>query len=409
MQYHALALASHLAEVDLVGRAGSVPHRAVREHPHIHWHWLGASRPVVGDPQAGKLSLGYAVLQVVRECLQLFWLLLWVVPPPDIVLVQNPPAIPTLLSALVVARLRAARLVIDWHNFAYTVLALRFGAQHLIVRLAQWYERTLGRHADAHFCVSRAMQAELAQHWGISNAIVLYDQPAEYFAPTPLQVRHELFQRLQDVLACPAVLSGPETAERPAIIVSATSWTADEDFALLLEAVQQCDAMIHSREHASPGRPFPHLLFLITGQGPWRAHYETQMARLALHKIHLRTLWLAAEDYPLLLGAADLGLCLHRSSSGLDLPMKLADMFGAGLPVCALDYGPCLTEQIQHGDNGLLFSTSAELASQLYDLLQGFPDHTPGLDRLRQNVRRRSCQRWSDGWRETAQQVFATL
>jgi beta-1,4-mannosyltransferase len=410
MQYHALALASSVAEVDVIGYAGSTPHSTVRDHDDIRWHFLRLPALIERSGPPRLLFLGQALLKVLGECLQLLWLLLRVVRKPDVILVQNPPAIPTLLVALVVARLRAAQLVVDWHNFGYTMLALRLGQCHPAVRLARWYERAVGRHADAHLCVSRAMQAALRESWGIASARVLYDRPAACFAPTPPHVRQDLFRRLQDTIALPMASSQSEATtgpEWPALLVSPTSWTADEDFSVLLEAVWQCDAMIRAYEEKAEGQSFPHLLILITGKGPLRGHYEARIARLSLRKIHLRTLWLAAEDYALLLGAADVGLCLHRSSSGLDLPMKLADMFGSGLPVCALDYGPCLAEQVQHGRNGLLFSTSEQLAEQLYTLFQGFPDDTPLLHQLRQNVNASQGQRWADAWREVAQPLFA--
>ena len=68
---------------------------------------------------------------------------------------------------------------------------------------------------------------------------------------------------------------------------------------------------------------YPALLIIVTGNGPQREHYERRLRVLDLRRVAFRTAWLAAEDYPLLLGSADLGVCLHTSSSGLDLPMKV--------------------------------------------------------------------------------------
>ena len=60
---------------------------------------------------------------------------------------------------------------------------------------------------------------------------------------------------------------------------------------------------------------------------------------------------------------ADAGLCLHQSASGFDLPMKLADFRGAGIPVCAYDYAPVLSEVLTPGHEGVTFRDPGELAS----------------------------------------------
>jgi len=192
--------------------------------------------------------------------------------------------------------------------------------------------------------------------------------------------------------------------DRPAFIISSTSWTEDEDFGILLEALINYDKETSKQNQQAQ---YPDIVVIVTGKGPLRNMYEQRIKQLSLKRIHIRTLWLAASDYPLLVGAADLGVCLHFSTSGLDLPMKVVDMFGAGTPVAAIKYS-CLHELVKHDYNGYVFTSSEELSKQLLTMFQGFPNN-PFLhenNRLQEGVKTFQNIRWQDNWDKYAASIF---
>lgn len=64
---------------------------------------------------------------------------------PRAILVQDPPSFPTLTAAALAAGWIGATMAVDWHNYGFSLLGLRLGGSHWVVRLARWYEFRAGR------------------------------------------------------------------------------------------------------------------------------------------------------------------------------------------------------------------------------------------------------------------------
>ncbi|CEG75225.1 hypothetical protein RMATCC62417_10304 [Rhizopus microsporus] len=421
MRYHAVSLADAGCTVDLIGYTQTNPGARINVHRNIR------VRPVRQPWSIPKgwpklVYLLWAPVKAMWMTVQLFWIMACITQRPDFILVQNPPSIPTLVIGQLVSVLRKAWLVIDWHNFGYTILGMTLGMNHPVVRFAKWYEHRFGQRAYAHLTVTDAMHQEIKTHWKVQGKIMtVRDKPPVEFKRLSMEQIHrqftfslkiieDLVRQTQDgdiflgsyndsqngTLLCDADQDGGLIwrKDRPKLIVSSTSWTQDEDFSILLDAIQLYE---HSARPSDPN-----LLFVITGQGPQKAYYLEKIQQMKLVKTRVVTAWLEASDYPLLLGSADLGVSLHTSSSGLDLPMKVVDMFGCGLPVCAISF-PCLNELVHDQVNGLVFETSQDLYEQWVELFIKNPDK---LERIRSNV----IQEYKENtWQHQYKHILTTL
>jgi len=465
MQHHALSLANEGFSVDLLGFGGSQPFQEILDNRKISICTLSDS---VGFHKILPRPMQY-LYKVVRQSLSVFLALYLHSKKSSHILLQNPPGLPAIAVAKVVCILQGSRLVIDWHNYGFSIMALSHEPSSPIVKLAKWYEGVFGSMAHDHLCVTKAMQTDLLQRWGI-RAQVLYDRPARMSGKTSIDVQHDLCMKLardykafaapssQDADALvatsgvidlsaftgafmleddtsqsveegtdevmmekdlPASSSRSPTPwvlvekkrqcrlrpDRPALIVSSTSWTKDEDFSILLQALDMYD------EGAKKDLLLPFLVCAITGKGPQKAHYIEEIAQRSWSRVSVCTPWLEPEDYPTLLGSADLGVCLHVSSSGLDLPMKVVDMFGSNLPVCAINFD-CLSELVKDGFNGFVFNDAELLNQQITNALKGFPwadaeeSRENTLLKMRANLKRFEEEKWHDNWMTIAYPMF---
>ena len=389
MQYHAASLAAAGAEVDLVGLEGAPVVPEVSGNSRIRCHRL-PDRAFAGRSKGGvRRYVWGSAFRALSQAARLFGALMRI-PKPDVILVQNPPAVPTLFVSWLAARLRGSRLVIDWHNLSHTIAAVKLGEHHRAVKAVRRSERRWAARADGHLAVSQALAGWLSREFKVTPTVV-YDRPASAFAPpSPASAA-----ALWDKLAAEHHLSA-----RPPLIVCPTSWAPDEDFDLLLEALERGERQLLKQ---NGGKPL--VAVFLTGRGPLRETFEQRAARRNFRAIAVKTAWLEPADYPTLIGMADLGLCLHQSSSGLDLPMKLADLRGAGVPVATYDYAPVLGEVMTAGQEGITFRDPGELATVFVGVATNSTADSL-LTKSRSWLKQHPPERWDTQWEKTAKPLL---
>ncbi|PMD47842.1 glycosyltransferase family 33 protein [Hyaloscypha variabilis F] len=400
MQYHAMSIAKHEGRVDVIGYKESTLHPGLVDNPLISIVPLPQPPPILRSKTLPFIIIG--PLKVLWQLWSLFHTLGYRTKPSRWLLVQNPPSIPTLFIAIIICFLRNTHLIIDWHNYGWTILAGTRGEKHPFVIISKYYEAFLGRWAPtASFTVTHAMAKQLRNKpYNIRCPIfTLHDRPAAIFQPISSPSARLSFLKKLPETAKPAddIMAG-----KIKLLVSSTSWTPDEDFNLLLSAL--C-----TYSSNPTNKSLPPILAIITGKGPQKQLYLDRIATLTsndkLTNITILTAWLSAEDYATLLACADLGVCLHMSSSGVDLPMKVVDMFGAGLPVVGYGTYESWGELVKEGVNGRGFKTSGELASVLEELFDRKMEGRE-LERLRAGAREEGKRRWDEEWDSVAGRVL---
>lgn len=389
MTYHALSLANQGYQVNLCGYVNSELLETVMEHELIDVYEISAV--------ANKHMLPFVFFTPYKIVVQIFqlWTLLRELQGSQYYMMQNPPSMPLLAVLTVYLRVCSpnSHLIIDWHNLNYTILNLRFNnVNHPLVRLLRTYERLLARFAWLNITVSDHLKKDLSREFGLrrSTLVTFHDRPGPQFCPLESPeardkvLDHEIFAGVADIRA-------------RRIIVSATSFTPDEDFQILLQALKRYD------DNDNEQTP---LLALITGKGPLRAQFLAEVDALGLlEKVVVRNKWLSTEDYPRVLAVADLAVSLHTSLSGIDLPMKIVDFFGVGVPVVTLSF-PAISELVKDGVNGLVVPGVRAAYEELYECILQIFGSAKLLQTLKSGAMKESERRWDDNWNAVLRPIF---
>lgn len=397
MCYHARSLAKLNYQVTICGYLETSPPEDILEDENIS---IQSIKPI---KRSGLPFILFAIKKLVLQSFQILQLLFEECSSNnacEYIMIQNPPSIPILVLAIVFAKIQQVflgghkiNIVVDWHNLNYSILNLKYNNEsHPFVQILKLYEHYLGKYGcDYHITVTHKMKEFLIEKFHIedSKILVVHDRPAEGFEPLD-----NLGITQTEVLRNIELFDDVENVETYKVLVSATSFTADEDFNVLLDALKKYDMGKTSQQ--------PPLLLIVTGKGPLKQQFLDRVAFLKFSKnVIIKTAWLSFEDYPVVLASADLAVSLHTSSSGIDLPMKIVDFFGCGVPVITLNF-PAIDELVKDGVNGLITKNKSDSlvkeSDELYRLITLAFTDADLLQTIKAGAMNESNLRWDENW-----------
>lgn len=318
------------------------------------------------------------------------------------VLIQNPPSLPVLLIIGLLKKFWApnVQLVIDWHNLNWSILNLKYqNENHPVVKFMKYYEKLCSSaFADFNLTVTAALKKYLVDEFNIDNdkILTLYDRPSTIFEPLDSQdTLHKVIQKNNTLFG-----DGSYNQLTDRILITSTSFTPDEDFTILVDSLISLENRLEAENSKS------NITMIVTGKGPLQSKFLELIKSKKWSHIRIKNAWLPIEEYPNVLKIADLGISLHYSSSGLDLPMKIVDLFGSGVPVISMSY-PVINELVKDRFNGIILKDNKdgdEMANIIYDIL--FCDRKLYL-KIKQGALIESQRKWDNEWNEKLSDLFS--
>lgn len=395
MRYHALSFSKYEYVVNLVGYLESELPEEILDDPNIEVHGIKVIK--------NRFQLPFVLFAAYKVLLQIGYLfqILFELKGSNYILIQNPPSLPLLLIVVIFIKTfsRRTKLVIDWHNLNYSILNLKYNnIRHPLVKFLRAYEMILGKYADLNITVTEQMKAFLVEEFKVkkSKIITLHDRPDKRFQPWE-NIDKEMLDEYPNINALLDSISNVEAYD---ILVSSTSFTPDEDFNILLDSL-----VLYQKDMESES--LPPILCVITGKGPMKEQFISRVSELNFNPkcIIVKNVWLDPEEYPVMLAMAKLGISLHTSSSGIDLPMKIVDMFGCGVPVISLQF-PAIGELVKDGVNGLITEKNKDLSTEIYRLLKLAIRDKDTYEKIKKGAMEERNLRWDQNWRNNLASVF---
>ena len=357
MLNHCVAISEsfpNINEISLIGYDSNDIRNDINSNPKIKRYNISKLINNLSNFLPRFLFIFTSFFKILFQIFSIFFIL-FRIPKFQFLILQNPPGIPSMFICWIVCKLRSAKFIIDWHNYGYTILKVN-NRPNFIVKIAEKYEKFFGKKSHMNFCVSQAEKRDLKKNFGI-DAICLPDKPLlGLFKFLTSEQAPELYKKYKE-------LNTLLDKNRPILMISSTSWTPDEDFNMLL------NSLIKTEEILNKNNNLKKVLFLITGKGPMKENFMKKVNESNLKIFNVKSIWLDSDDYPKLLALCDLGICLHYSSSGIDLPMKVVDMFSACLPAAAIYY-PTIEELVKNEENGFTFRNEKELSKILKNAVE---------------------------------------
>jgi len=319
-------------------------------------------------------SIVYLILRILLEVVQIFYILFIKSRQRyGYILVQNPPSFHIMIVLHIYRVLKNCSIIVDIHNYGYTLFQTRNPLIKKIFKFLEifWLKLT----GSCYFTVSKAMEQEVRQIWNLKNVMVMYDKPnRNIFKPLSIKEKHLFFKKIDEFkLNDDETLftestndSIDEKTNRPLLLLSNSSYSFDDDYDTLLNSLKKYDEKPRSCR----------LILIMSGQGPYKTYWKSKFEQTKFDQIKVIFKWFKTEDYPLIVGSVDYGICMHNSTSGVDLPIKILDLHSCEVPVLAYRYSSTINELITEGKNGYLFHNTSELT----DLLVKLSDNNIKID-----------------------------